>query len=55
MVELMEQVELDEEPIGIIISRGSRAEAPSRFSAYVWGPVPGEIELTEISGDTRAA
>jgi len=31
----------EQEPIGIIISRGSRAEEPPRFSAYVWGPVPG--------------
>ena len=28
------------EPVGIVISRGSRGEAPPRFSAYVWGPVP---------------
>ena len=35
------QTEINEqEPIGIIISRGSRAEEPPRFSAYVWGPVP---------------
>jgi hypothetical protein len=31
----------EQEPIGIIISRGSRTEEPPRFSAYVWGPVPG--------------
>lgn len=36
------QAEINEqEPIGIIISRGSRAEEPPRFSAYVWGPFPG--------------
>jgi hypothetical protein len=28
------------EPVGIIISRGSRSEPAPRFSAYVWGPVP---------------
>lgn len=55
MVELIEQVELEQEPIGIIISRGSRAEAPSRFSAYVWGPVPEETELSEMNGEHRAA
>ena len=54
MVDLIEQVELGEEPIGIIISRGSRAEAPSRFTAYVWGPVPDEPELPQ-NGSTRAA
>lgn len=31
-----------EEPIGIVISRGSRDEATPRFSAYVWGPAPEE-------------
>ena len=29
----------DEEPMGIVISRGSRAESPPRFSAYVWSQV----------------
>ncbi len=29
----------DEEPIGIVISRGSRAEPPPRVWAYVWGEV----------------
>jgi hypothetical protein len=55
MVELIEQVELVEEPIGIIISRGSRSEAPSRFSAYVWGPVPEDIEVLEAGDGHRAA
>lgn len=30
----------DEEPVGIVISRGSRDEPPPRVWAYVWGPVP---------------
>ncbi|MGQ0647782.1 MAG: hypothetical protein ACT4P7_09415 [Gemmatimonadaceae bacterium] len=38
--------EVDQEPIGIVISRGSRAEATPRFWAYVWGqfdePAPTE-------------
>jgi hypothetical protein len=55
MVEMLEQVQVDDEPIGIIISRGSREEAPSRFTAYVWGPVPGEVELAEVSDEHRAA
>jgi hypothetical protein len=33
-------VDAQDEPMGIVISRGSRAEAEPRFSAYVWGPVP---------------
>ena len=29
-----------EEPMGIVISRGSRDEATPLFWAYVWGPAP---------------
>ena len=29
-----------QEPIGIVISRGSREEATPLFWAYVWGPAP---------------
>ncbi|MGQ0714504.1 MAG: hypothetical protein ACT4PJ_12355 [Gemmatimonadaceae bacterium] len=29
-----------EEPLGIVISRGSREVPPPAFSAYVWGPAP---------------
>jgi hypothetical protein len=47
------QVEMEQEPLGIIISGGSRVEDVPRFSAYVWGPVPtGE---TEQSGEMVAA
>ena len=42
------RVEAEQEPVGIIISRGSRAEETPRFSAYVWGPAPaGEVEVAE--------
>jgi hypothetical protein len=34
------------EPMGIVISRGSRDEDAPRFAAYVWGPVP-EAELAD--------
>jgi hypothetical protein len=47
-------VELQQEPIGIVISSGSRSEATPRFWAYVWGPVPDEPEVV-ASGSTRAA
>ncbi len=47
MVELAMQVELEQEPVGIVISRGSRAEATPRFSAYVWGPIPEEPEASK--------
>jgi hypothetical protein len=41
-----------DEPMGIVISQGSRAEDPPRFSAYVWGPVPDcdECETAEVVG-----
>jgi hypothetical protein len=54
MVERASQVELEEEPVGIVISRGSRDEATPRFSAYVWGPVPEEPEAL-VGGSHRAA
>jgi hypothetical protein len=34
------------EPVGIVISNGTRREDAPRFAAYVWGPVP-ESELSE--------
>jgi hypothetical protein len=49
------QTKLDDEPIGIIISSGSRAEAAPRFSAYVWGPVPDEPEPAIETGAHKAA
>jgi hypothetical protein len=49
------QVEYTDEPIGIIISNGSRAEAEPRFSAYVWGPAPEEPAEPQVSGSHRAA
>jgi len=30
----------DQEPIGIVISRGPRQEERPMFRAYVWGPAP---------------
>ena len=36
---------VDEEPMGIVISRGSRDETRPRFTAYVWCQV-GEIVPT---------
>jgi hypothetical protein len=29
-----------DEPVGIVISRGTRDEVAPRVSAYIWGPVP---------------
>ena len=36
------QARPEEEPIGIVISRGARSAQQPRFSAYVWGPAPTE-------------
>ena len=47
------QVEVEEEPVGIIISGGSRTEEVPRFSAYVWGAVP--TGDTEATGEMAAA
>lgn len=30
----------NQEPMGIVISQGSRAARPSVFWAYVWAPAP---------------
>jgi hypothetical protein len=38
-----------QEPIGIVISDGSRGEVATRFLAYVWGPAPeADTEASEI-------
>lgn len=55
MVERAMQSEMmEQEPVGIVISRGSRDEATPRFSAYVWGPIPEELEANPAA-PTRAA
>jgi len=42
---------IEEEPVGIVISRGSRAEQTPRLIAYVWGPAP---ECTEAAAGVAA-
>lgn len=32
-----------QEPMGIVISRGTRAEAAPKFLAFVWAPAPDDI------------
>lgn len=36
--------ETSQEPVGIVIADGGRGDLPTRFSAFVWGPVPDETE-----------
>ncbi|HKO14706.1 MAG TPA: hypothetical protein VJU87_00610 [Gemmatimonadaceae bacterium] len=42
----------EQEPMGIIISRGARNDQRPVFTAFVWGPAP---ELTPTSKDNKAA
>lgn len=44
--------ELGREPLGIVISRGSREEPRPMFSAYLWEPPP---EAGECAGERPAA
>jgi hypothetical protein len=44
----------EQEPIGIVISRGTRAEATPRLLAYVWGQADDAVVVTEPTG-VRAA
>lgn len=48
-MEQLRQAEINEqEPLGIIISRGPRDEEMPRFSAYIWGPVPKPEQPADI-------
>ena len=42
-----------QDPVGIVIARGRSDDAPPRFSAFVWGPVP-EAELDAATAATTA-
>lgn len=50
MKKIRDLPEIDE-PIGIIISRGDRAETRPVVSAYVWGPAPEPV----TEGATKVA
>jgi len=49
-----EEKEIDQEPVGIVISRGTRAEATPRLSAYVWGQFEEPVTAPEPT-EARAA
>lgn len=38
------------EPMGIVIADGGPGDRPSRFAAFVWGPVPDD----DVLGPDRA-
>ncbi|MBL0169234.1 MAG: hypothetical protein IPP90_00720 [Gemmatimonadaceae bacterium] len=44
-----------QEPIGIVIADGGRADTPTRFSAFVWGPVPEDSDLRDEVRELLAA
>lgn len=50
-----QKVRLPDEPMGIVISRGSRAEAPPAFVAFVWSADPEPEEQQPVRRDARAA
>lgn len=39
MTETRDEI-IEEEPLGIVISRGSREQETPRFSAFVWSQAP---------------
>jgi hypothetical protein len=42
------QVEVEQEPMGIVISGGNREEQTPKLVAYVWGPAPELSPSTEM-------
>ena len=51
MKQIRQRVDV-QEPLGIIISDGTRGEIAPKFLAYVWGPAP---EADTQSTDSKAA
>ena len=45
----------ESEPVGIVISRGSREEPTPAFFAYIWGPAPEADEKSTRVTAPRAA
>ena len=44
------------EPMGIVIADGGPGDRPSRFAAFVWGPVPDdELRETESTKELTSA
>ena len=43
------------EPMGIVIADGGRGDATPKFSAFVWGPVPDELDMREAVAELVAA
>ncbi|GAC1516858.1 MAG: hypothetical protein NVS1B4_14590 [Gemmatimonadaceae bacterium] len=43
-----------DEPVGIVITRGTREQSVPRFWAYFWAPGP-ESGISPLKGEPRAA
>jgi hypothetical protein len=43
--------EQQQEPIGIVIADGGTGDSLPKFSAFVWGPVPDDLEV--LTADTK--
>ena len=44
-----------QEALGIVISDGARVDVTSRLAAFVWGPVPDDVDALLNDRDTLAA
>ena len=53
MKKASQKAPIDPEPMGIVISRGSRAEQAPTVIAYVWGPAP--EPSADVGGSQAAA
>lgn len=52
-IKSMLQQPVGHEPIGIVIADGGRGDShPTRFSAFVWGPVPDDV-FDDLLRDVR--
>ncbi|MBA3919330.1 MAG: hypothetical protein K2Y26_20070 [Gemmatimonadaceae bacterium] len=53
---LLQELANEQEALGIVIADGGRGDATAtRFSAFVWGPVPDEAELPAETVELVAA
>jgi len=43
------------EPMGIVIADGGPGDLPSRFAAFVWGPVPDDEPLDSVRAQELVA
>ena len=43
---LNRKIEPQSEPIGIVIADGGRGDTVPRLAAFVWGPVPEDLETS---------